>query len=106
MIALAAQHHSIPVVICTGLHSMTPELILKNHTDKYLHCSSPAGVFGLESGGKLFILGEVANKMQIPTPVYDFLESDLISLIITNIGPHPTSEVERLVQESFKNCLA
>jgi translation initiation factor eIF-2B subunit beta len=41
------------------------------------------------------------RNAEIPNPTFDYVEPDLLSLIITNIGPHPPSEIQRLLSESY-----
>ncbi|KAJ3275484.1 Translation initiation factor eIF-2B subunit beta [Terramyces sp. JEL0728] len=46
--------------------------------------------------------GDITHSVDLPNQYFDYVEPDLVSLIITNIGPHPPSEIQRLVSESYQ----
>lgn len=98
IVCAAAKHHSTPVVVCSSLHALTPSYM--HDTDAYLLCVSPQPVLSFENGDQF-------QNVDIPNPYYDYVQPELLSLIITNMyfllisGPHPPSEVQRLVSESY-----
>ena len=49
IVALAADHHSTPVVVCASLNALTTELILKTSLQNF-HAKSPDGVFQFYHG--------------------------------------------------------
>ncbi|KAJ3320883.1 Translation initiation factor eIF-2B subunit beta [Boothiomyces sp. JEL0866] len=94
VISAAAKHHSTPVVVLACLHTLTPNYMLHEIDSKNLFLS-PNNVIGFENG-------EITHNVDLPNQYFDYVEPDLVSLIITNIGPHPPSEIQRLVSESYQ----
>jgi translation initiation factor eIF-2B subunit beta len=91
IVASAAMHHSTPVVVCVCTHSLTSEH-LNTDMNKYSHCISPENVFGFQNGS-------LAKHVYLPNPRFDYIPSETITLFITNIGPHPPSEIQRIIAE-------
>ncbi|KAI8585948.1 hypothetical protein BDZ88DRAFT_431028 [Geranomyces variabilis] len=92
VVAAAAKEYSTPMVVCTGLHKLSPEY--PYDTDIFGMCVSPDAVIGFEDGG-------VIDTVDIVNPQFDYIGPEDISLFITNVGTHPPSFVQRLIRDSY-----
>ncbi|KAJ1334434.1 hypothetical protein BSLG_007589 [Batrachochytrium salamandrivorans] len=76
VVAAAAKHHSAPVVVCTGLHSLSP--IYPYDTDAFNLCVSPSTMSNFNDA-------EVTKNVDLPNPYYDYVAPEFLSLFITNM---------------------
>jgi translation initiation factor 2B subunit (eIF-2B alpha/beta/delta family) len=44
---------------------------------------------------------EGADQVEIVNPIWDYVDPDLIDLLLTNVGEHPVSLVYRLLSENY-----
>ena len=70
--AIAAKHHSTPVVVCTGLFKLTP---------LHPHDSDAFNLFVSPNETHLASDGTKQDSLQ---PFYDYVEANLVNLFITN----------------------
>mmetsp|Transcript_16791 Transcript_16791/g.43444 ORF Transcript_16791/g.43444 Transcript_16791/m.43444 type:complete len:436 (+) Transcript_16791:64-1371(+) len=124
-VALAAQHHSVPFVVCAGIPQLTP--IFPSDADDFNVLLSPASVLAYEDTGALEInagahpaehgrptdagrqshsagregAGAGVFAADSPSPAYDYIPPELISLFITNIGGTHASYIYRLLAEFY-----
>jgi translation initiation factor eIF-2B subunit beta len=114
-VALAAQHHSVPFVVCAGIPQLTP--IFPTDPDDFNLLLAPSPVLGYEETADLEIDAEASEAMadsddgvsggggggvgeghghgpahtaemfgvDSPNPAYDYVPPELISLFITNM---------------------
>ena len=75
IVSTAAQHHSTPVVVCTGLHKLSP--VYPYDTDAFVELIGPERVLGFDQG-------DAMGDIQVLHPYYDYVVPDLVSLFITN----------------------
>ncbi|KAI8925806.1 hypothetical protein BC831DRAFT_459496 [Entophlyctis helioformis] len=92
IVASSAKHHSTPVVVLAGLHTISPTY--PYDTGVFNLCVSPNAANNFENAEKL-------KDVDLPTPLYDYVAPEFVSLFITNIGPHPPTYIQRLVSESY-----
>ncbi|KAF9121929.1 Translation initiation factor eIF-2B subunit beta [Mortierella sp. 14UC] len=92
MMAAAAKHHSIPVVVCTGLYKLSP--LYPHDEDSFNVVMNPDAVLGFEEG-------ELMEKVTVTNPYYDYVSPDFVNLFITNQGGHPPSYLYRLIVENY-----
>ncbi|TPX56937.1 S-methyl-5-thioribose-1-phosphate isomerase [Powellomyces hirtus] len=92
VVAAAAKEYSTPVVVCTGMHKLSPSY--PYDTDIFNLCVSPDPVISFEEG-------DVIDTVDIVNPQFDYIGPEDISLFITNIGTHPPSFVQRLIHDSY-----
>lgn len=88
MMAAAAKHHSIPVVVCTGLYKLSP--LYPYDEDSFNVTFNPDSVLGFEEG-------DLIEKVTVTNPYYDYVSPDFVNLFITNQGGHPPSYLYRLM---------
>ena len=96
VVAAAAKHHSTPVVVLSPLHTLSP--LYPYDTNVFNLCVSPQSLCPFTEGFA-FNLGDLIRKVDLPNPTFDYIPPDLITLFLTNIGPHPPSYIQRLVAE-------
>eukprot|EP00842_Homolaphlyctis_polyrhiza_P004044 jgi/Hompol1/4640/HPOL_001820-RA len=82
-VAISAKFHSTPVVVCAGLHTLSPDY--PYDTDSFNLCVSPNSMSNFEDA-------EFTKDVELPNPHYDYISPDYLSLFITNIGAHPSSK--------------
>ena len=90
LLALAAQHHSVPLVACAGLYKLTP-LFPSGH-ESFNVLLSPEPMLRYDEG--------LAN-VHAPNPAYDYVPPELVALLITNSGPSHASYIYRLLAEYY-----
>ncbi|KAJ3007331.1 Translation initiation factor eIF-2B subunit beta [Thoreauomyces humboldtii] len=92
VVAAAAKEYSTPVVVCTGLHKLSPSY--PYDTDIYNLCGSPDPVLNFDAGN-------VMDAVDVINPQFDYIGPEDVSLFITNVGTHPPSFVQRLIHDSY-----
>ncbi|GJJ71732.1 translation initiation factor eIF-2B subunit beta [Entomortierella parvispora] len=92
MMAAAAKHHSIPVVVCTGLYKLSP--LYPYDEDSFNVTFNPDSVLGFEEG-------DLIEKVTVTNPYYDYVSPELVNLFLTNQGGHPPSYLYRLIVENY-----
>ncbi|KAJ3055961.1 Translation initiation factor eIF-2B subunit beta [Rhizophlyctis rosea] len=90
-VTAAAKYHATPVVVCSGLYKVCPSY--PYDTDIYNLCISPDSVFEFED--------DLLDKIDVVNPYFDFISPDKVSLFVTNVGSHPPSFIQRLIQETY-----
>ncbi|KAJ3123235.1 Translation initiation factor eIF-2B subunit beta [Nowakowskiella sp. JEL0407] len=88
----AAKFHSKPVIVTAGVYAISP--LYPYDTEKLNILSDPNALLGFEET-------ELIEKVDALHPLFDYVGPDLVSLLITNVGPHPPSHISRLVEESY-----
>jgi len=90
LLALAAQHHAVPVVVCAGMYKLTP-----------LFPSGPEPFNVLLSPQPMLPYNEGLHAVDTPNPAFDYVPPELVSLLITNIGGNHASYIYRLLQQEY-----
>ena len=90
LLALAAQHASVPLVACAGLYKLTP-----------LFPSGPESFNMLLSPQPMVQYDEGLQGVHVPNPAYDYVPPELVALLITNSGPSHASYIYRLLAEYY-----
>ncbi|KAJ1639555.1 hypothetical protein T492DRAFT_935840 [Pavlovales sp. CCMP2436] len=111
-VALAAQHHSVPFVVCAGIPQLTP--IFPTDADDYNLLLAPSPVLSYSETADLEVSAETGADeagaeraclsgfaADSPNPAYDYVPPELISLLITNIGGTHASYIYRLLAEFY-----
>ncbi|XP_064387287.1 translation initiation factor eIF2B subunit beta-like [Halichondria panicea] len=93
-LALAAKHHSIPVLVCAALFKFSPEYLCSYDQDTFNKIVAPHDVLS-------FTDGEFVSKVHVQNPVFDFVPPDLITLFISNIGGSAPSYIYRLISDLY-----
>uniref|UniRef100_A0A8D0C2C7 Translation initiation factor eIF2B subunit beta n=1 Tax=Salvator merianae TaxID=96440 RepID=A0A8D0C2C7_SALMN len=91
-LALAAKHHSTPLIVCAPMFKLTPQFL--NEDDAFHKFVSPHEVLP-------FTEGEILSKVNVYCPVFDYVPPELITLFISNIGGNAPSYIYRLMSELY-----
>ena len=71
----SAKHHSTPVVVCTGLHTLSP--LYPYDTDAFNLCVNPDALCNFDD--------DKNKDVDVPNTYYDYVPPDHLSLFITNM---------------------
>ena len=88
-VAMAAKHHSVPFVVCTGLYKLCPLYPFSQDTSNEL--KSPSEVMNFEECNKFFIFLEFIflasnfEEVHVHNPTYDYIPPELVTLYVTNL---------------------
>ncbi|XP_062590970.1 translation initiation factor eIF-2B subunit beta-like [Saccostrea cucullata] len=93
-IALAAKHYSVPLLVCAAMFKLSPQYLCSYDQDAFNKFVSPKDVMNFEEG-------EIASKVQIDNPVFDYVPPELVTLYVSNIGGNAPSYVYRLLSEFY-----
>ncbi|XP_041475077.1 translation initiation factor eIF-2B subunit beta-like [Lytechinus variegatus] len=93
-LALAAKHHSVPLIVCTPMFKLSPEYLCSIDQDAFNKFESPQEILDYSDG-------ELLSKVHIYNPVFDYVPPELVTLFISNIGGNAPSYVYRLLSELY-----
>lgn len=93
-VALAAKHHSVPLIVCAAMFKLSPQHLCSYDQDAFNRLVSPEEVLKFSTGVML-------SKAQIHNPVFDYVPPELVTLYISNIGGNAPSYVYRLLSELY-----
>ncbi|CAB1339773.1 unnamed protein product [Coregonus sp. 'balchen'] len=79
-VALAAKHHSTPLIVCAPMFKLSPQF--PNEEDTFHMFVSP-------------------HEVNVHCPVFDYVPPELITLFISNIGGNAPSYIYRLMSELY-----
>ncbi|KAG8011279.1 Translation initiation factor eIF-2B subunit beta [Nibea albiflora] len=85
-LALAAKHHSTPLIVCAPMFKLSPQ-------------KTPSISLSLHM--RFFLSLKVATFVNVHCPVFDYVPPELITLFISNIGGHAPSYIYRLMSELY-----
>lgn len=91
-LCLAANHFSVPVVVITGLHKLTP--LYPIDQDSFNTMGNPKDIAPFEFGSSL-------RNVQFVAPESDYVPPNLITLIITNGGTYNSNSIYRLLSDYY-----
>ncbi|KAL4613165.1 translation initiation factor eIF-2B subunit beta [Arapaima gigas] len=91
-LALAAKHHSTPLIVCAPMFKLSPQF--PNEEDTFHKFVSPQEVLP-------FTEGEILSEVNVHCPVFDYVPPELITLFISNIGGNAPSYIYRLMSELY-----
>ncbi|XP_038621869.1 translation initiation factor eIF-2B subunit beta [Tachyglossus aculeatus] len=91
-LALAAKHHSTPLIVCAPMFKLSPQF--PNEEDSFHKFVSPEEVLP-------FTEGVILEKVSVHCPVFDYVPPELITLFISNIGGNAPSYIYRLMSELY-----
>lgn len=94
VVALAAKHYSIPVMVLSHMHKFTPVYLGSNDHESFNICASPANIIP-------YSFGQVLNNADIKNPIFDYVPPELVTLFITHQGGNAPSYVYRLLSEMY-----
>ncbi|KAI8067643.1 uncharacterized protein B0P05DRAFT_552385 [Gilbertella persicaria] len=92
LLAAAAKHHSTPVLVCTALYKLSP--LFAYDSDTFNVAVAPHDVLNYQEGSLI-------DKVSISNPYYDYVQPELVSLFIHNLGSAPPTYVYRLINDNY-----
>ncbi|KAG4304883.1 hypothetical protein PORY_001558 [Pneumocystis oryctolagi] len=106
-LAAAAKHHTIPVIICTGIYKLSP--LYPHDPDSLIILSSPNNVMPFEQGNFSKYLNQqltkystdIVDTIDIINTCNDYIPPSMIDLYITNLGGHPPSYLSRMIRDHY-----
>ncbi|XP_074643778.1 translation initiation factor eIF2B subunit beta-like isoform X2 [Tubulanus polymorphus] len=93
-IALAAKHHSVPLIVCAAMFKLSPQYLCSHDQDAFNKFLSPQDVLK-------FTEGEILASVKVQNPVFDYVPPELVTLYISDIGGNAPSYVYRLLSELY-----
>lgn len=93
-VALAAKHHSVPLLVCSAMYKLTPQYVVSYDQDSHNKFLSPHAIVR-------FSEGDILAKVHVQNPVFDYVPPDLVNLFISNIGGNAPSYVYRLLTDVY-----
>ncbi|KAK3917362.1 Translation initiation factor eIF-2B subunit beta [Frankliniella fusca] len=94
VVALAAKHCSVPVIVLAPLYKLTPQYLCSYDQDAFNSYTAPDGVLDFSDHPTL-------SQIKRYCPVFDYVPPELITLFISNTGGHAPSYVYRLLSELY-----
>ena len=92
-ITLAAQAHSVPVVVLAGVYKLSP--VYPFDTQQLIEYGDPSKVVGFEEG-------EFVEGVDVGNPVLDFVEAEAVGLFVTNLGGCARGYLYRVVADHYR----
>eukprot|EP00037_Helgoeca_nana_P016278 m.153315 g.153315 ORF g.153315 m.153315 type:complete len:380 (+) comp23442_c0_seq2:1291-2430(+) len=93
-LALAAKHHSVPVLVCSAMFKLCPKFPCAHSVEMFNHMHNPAEIIPYSKG-------KAVGDASIVHPLFDYVPPDLVSLFISNIGANAPSYIYRLLSEYY-----
>lgn len=93
-LALAAKHHSVPVLVCSAMYKLCAKYPCAYSVEMYNHLHNPAEIMPYSKS-------KVVGEASIVHPLFDYVPPDLVSLFISNIGANAPSYIYRLLSEYY-----
>ena len=93
LIAAAAKHYSVPLVVCSGLYKLCP--LYAFDQDTFQDHNSPAAVLPFSEAD------DPSGQVDVCNPSYDYIPPELVSLFVTNDSSHAPSYIYRQLAEFY-----
>lgn len=91
-LAMVAKEHSVPVLVVTPMYKITPKYTFNQ--DTFNTFMEPETIFKRNEFEK-------EEDIDVILPKFDFIPSEYISLIISQVGEHTTSYIYRLFKDIY-----
>lgn len=93
-VALAAKHHSVPVIVCAAMYKLCPTYPCSYEQDMLNHLHSPATILPYSDA-------QVVGKSSVVHPLFDYVPPNVVNLFVSNIGSNAPSYIYRLLSEYY-----
>jgi len=94
IVALAAKHYSVPIIVCASMHKLTPKHCSSADNEAFSQFASPQdSLRGLD--------GQIISKVDAYNPIFEYVPPELVTLFISNMGGNAPSYVYRLLSELY-----
>ena len=95
LVAMAAQHHSVPVVCITGIFKLCP-VFPHDGQDTLNDLLSPSTVIDYAE-----LTDRKLADVEFVNPLHDYIQPDQVNLYVTNVGSFQPSFIYRLLAEYY-----
>jgi translation initiation factor eIF-2B subunit beta len=94
VLALAAKHYSVPVIVCASMHKLTPKHCASFDNEAFSQFASPQqSLLGVD--------GKILSMLHTYNPIFEYVPPELVTLFISNMSGHAPSYVYRLLSELY-----
>jgi len=94
VVALAAKHFSVPIIVCASMHKLTPKHCSNADNEAFSQFASPQeSLRGAD--------GTILSKIHTYNPIFEYVPPELVTLFISNNGGIAPSYVYRLLSELY-----
>ncbi|EFQ96744.1 translation initiation factor eIF-2B subunit beta [Nannizzia gypsea CBS 118893] len=93
VVASAAKVHKTPVVVVSGIYKLSPV---------YPFDYEALIEYGDASAVADYMHSDIAEKVDVMNPLYDYVPPELVDLYITNVGAHAPSYLYRIVSDHYR----
>ncbi len=94
VVALAAKHYSVPLIVCASMHKLTPKYCASADDGAFSQFASPQeSLNGAD--------GKILSKIDTANPTFEYVPPELVTLFISNMSGHAPSYVYRLLSELY-----
>lgn len=97
LVALAAKHHSVPVVVVTGMFKLCP-MYPHEGQDTLQDLKSPYQILSYE---ETVIGNNSIDDVEFINPLHDYIPPSLVHFYVTNVGGFQPSYIYRLLSEYY-----
>lgn len=95
LVAMAAKHHSVPVVCVTGMFKLCP-MYPHEGQDTLNDLISPSSVIDYSE-----LSNHLMAEVEFINPIHDYIQPEHVSLYVTNVGSFQPSFIYRLLAEYY-----
>jgi len=88
----AAKHFSVPVIVVVAAYKLSP--LLAFDQDSFNELQDPQQILGYHNA-------HFIDKVDVVNPAYDYVEPELVDLIITNFGGHAPAFIPRINKQFY-----
>lgn len=92
-LALAAKHHSVPVICCAGIFQLCPKYICSYDHDDSNYMMNPAKVMGYHD--------KTLKSVSTFNPLLDYVPPELVNLFVLNVGTYPPSYIYQMLRKYY-----
>jgi len=92
-LALAAKHHSVPILVCAGMFKLSPSYVCSYDQDDINQLLSPNDVLNFKQ--------DLVSRVDVYNPAFDYVPPDLVNLYISDLGGNAPSYMYRLLAEVY-----
>lgn len=94
VVALAAKYYSVPLIVCSSMHKLTPKHCSSADNEAFTQFASPQESLRGSDGLML-------SKITTYNPIFEYVPPELVTLFISNMGGNAPSYVYRLLSELY-----
>lgn len=94
LVALACKHYSVPLIVCSSMHKLTPKHCSNADNEAFSQFASPKECLRTTDG-------PILSKINVFNPTFEYVPPELVTLFISNLGGNAPSYVYRLLSELY-----